>query len=444
MKQNESSEGKLTSLTDIISPEKQATPNKIITNNQPIRSTYTTSTEPQVTKITRKIVTTQPVTETHVTRKIITTTKIGQTNLNQNNRYNNTNSTSNSNPTINQNRTMTTSYTRPGVQSTPTNVYNKYSNRSNNTNTNNPSYRNNANKSQNNPPTRIQNSQSTSGNRNQPKRPNVSSTHYKPRVNSPNPSSIKVKTIIRGKPVENVLITHIINTSRPLDFHITEELNMDNLNTQPIQISEEERNKLQKSGKVDVYCSCDNIDIKKKKPLNLEGRLTHYQHAQGIGMTDDKKENINPQFYSSEIKELKPILYNKGEPNVEILKFRSNGKNVNTTTTIKKTTITNTKPVINYSSNRGNNNYDQNRSKTNTMQLRGNYGKNNLGGTSNIVRTSGTNYKNNTGSGSIVKETNTTVTMGSRSQYQNQSKPVVTTTSERKVYNQNNFFKKQN
>ena len=48
---------------------------------------------------------------------------------------------------------------------------------------------------------------------------------------------------------------------------------------------------------------------------------------------------------------------------------------------------------------------------------------------------SGTNYKGNTGSGSIVKDTNTKITMGSRSQFQNQSKPTVVTSSERKVYN---------
>ena len=65
------------------------------------------------------------------------------------------------------------------------------------------------------------------------------------------------------------------------------------------------------------------------------------------------------------------------------------------------------------------------------------------------VKTTTTNTNNNlrgsagTGNGGkIVKETTTKVQMGSRSQFQNQSKPVVKTTTERKVYNQNNFFKK--
>ena len=105
-----------------------------------------------------------------------------------------------------------------------------------------------------------------------------------------------------------------------MEFHITEDLNLDNLNKPPIQISEKERNELQKSGKVEVYCSCDSDKVKPPEPVNLDGKLTHYQHAQGIGMTDDKNPNINPKFYFSEIKTLEPILFNKGEPNTEVMK----------------------------------------------------------------------------------------------------------------------------
>ena len=95
-------------------------------------------------------------------------------------------------------------------------------------------------------------------------------------------------------------ITHIIYSTKPLEFHIIEALNEDNLNSKPIEISQDKRNNLQKSGKIEVTCSCDNINLKKSNPVDLVGKYTHYQHAQGIGMTD-KKENINPQFYSSEI-----------------------------------------------------------------------------------------------------------------------------------------------
>jgi hypothetical protein len=285
---------------------------------------------------------------------------------------------------------------------------------------------------------RLQNSQSYGGNRNQPKRPEVSTSNYKPRVMSPNPSSAKIKTINRGKPIENVQITHIIYSTKPLEFHIIEALNEDNLNSKPIEISQDKRNNLQKSGKIEVTCSCDNINLKKSKPVDLVGKYTHYQHAQGIGMTD-KKENINPQFYSSEIKSLDPLIFNKAEPQIQILEFRSDGKNYNTTRTITKTIV---KPVVNYSTNRGSNI----KSYANTNQLKNNSSAAKRGvasATKTTTSSSTANYRGKSGNdGGIVKETTTQVKMGSRSQFNNQSKPIVTTTVDRKSYNQSNFSKK--
>ena len=51
------------------------------------------------------------------------------------------------------------------------------------------------------------------------------------------------------------------------------------------------------------------------KKINLKGRTTIYQHAQGIGMTNDKKKNINPLFYNSQIMKLKPIIKEKQKEN---------------------------------------------------------------------------------------------------------------------------------
>ena len=446
MKPNEASQGNLTSLNDIISPESNAPINQVNYNNITStrysnnpdannKSSYvrgqttTTNSGPQI-KITRKIVTSQPVSQTTTTRKVVTTTTINQGEPSHNTRYNNTNTTTNTTST----RTMGNNYSRPNTQTTSN--YSRPQTKINTTtttttNNNNQNYRQ---------PQRIQNSQSYSGNRTQPKRVEVSSSHYKPKAQSPSPGSIKRKTINRGKPIENIQITHIIFSSRPLDFHITEELNLDNLNTQPIQISEEEKNNLQKSGKVEVSCSCG--DIKEPKPVNLDGTLIHYQHAQGKGMTDDKKKNLNKKFYQSEIKPLEPIMFNKGEPKVEYMEFRSSGKNYNTNNNTKpkiapKTII---KPTTNYNTNPGNKSYTQNRTYTNTTQPKTT--SNRGGTTTTTVRTTGTNLRGSSGTGQIVKETTTKVQMGSRSQYQNPSKPVVTTTTERKVYTQNNFFKK--
>ena len=399
MKPSEVAQVRLSSATDKISQESQV--------------------EPQVTKITRKVITTtQPVTQTYITKKVITTTtRPSKPNVIQNTRYNNTSSSTSSKPN-------TSNYSRPVVQNTSSynrNVVNNNNNRSSNMNNQVlRNYQRPVNQNNQSIP-RLQNSQSYGGNRNQPKRPEVSTSNYKPRVMSPNPSSAKIKTINRGKPIENVQITHIIYSTKPLEFHIIEALNEDNLNSKPIEISQDKRNNLQKSGKIEVTCSCDNINLKKSKPVDLVGKYTHYQHAQGIGMTD-KKENINPQFYSSEIKSLDPLIFNK-----------------DTTRTITKTIV---KPVVNYNTNRGSNI----KSYANTNQLKNNSSAAKRGvasATKTTTSSSTANYRGKSGNdGGIVKETTTQVKMGSRSQFNNQSKPIVTTTVDRKSYNQSNFSKK--
>ena len=151
---------------------------------------------------------------------------------------------------------------------------------------------------------------------------------------------------------------------------------------------------------------------------------------------------INKKF---QIKQLEPILYNKDEPVVKVLEFRSAGKSYNTANTKPKIpTKTIIKPITNYKSTPGNKTYTQNRIYTTTIQ-----DKNTRGGPGSAIKTTTiTSYSNFRGSsgtgdrGQIVKETNTKVQMGNISQFQNQSKPVTTTTTERKVYTQTNFSKK--
>ena len=298
---------------------------------------------------------------------------------------------------------------------------------------------------QTNQNSRFKNSLSYSGSLNQPRRPDVSSSHYKPRFNSPNPGSEKRKTIYRGQPVQNVQITHIIYSKQPLEFHITEDLNKDNLNTRPIQISKEKRNNSSTKERVKVTCSCDNVKIKNPKKADLSGVLTHYQHAQGIGMTDDRKENMNPQFYTSEIKTLKPIIFKRREPLIEILEFRSSDRGYNTARPLNKQ---NNKPVIVSTTRRSNNTISTpSKNYNNSTQIKYNSSVNNRGGYSGVksVTNTGSNYKGSsyTGKGGqITKETTTQVRMGNRSQYQNQKQPIVTTSIERKVYNSNTFSKK--
>ena len=457
MKDNGQTQGALPSLNDMITGNEQ----------EPNQVTYTTIKEQpdSTTKIVKTVTTSQqPVTETtSYTKKVITTTTTRGnqgplTQTNSSSRYSNTNTATSSN------RNQANSYSRPTTQTNKTTTTTttttvqrgQYGQNSRNPNTNSSqTYRGNQKNVKS--PTKIGTSQSYAGNKNQSSRPQQS-TSYKPKAKSPQPGSLKRKTINRGKPVENVQITHIIYSSGPAEFHITENLNLDNLNSAPIEISKTDRERLQKNGKVFVSCSCDNVDIKPKK-ANLKGKTLIYQHAQGIGMTNDKKENLNPLFYSSEIKKLNPISKLKEKEiieNVEV--FRSNGKVFNSPSPNKTASKTATKTTTTYNRNTYNNQSKNYRSgATNSSTTRGVMGSstsgrggntlaNNRGGAGTNVKTTttytrGSNMGSGGGDGEIIKDTKTKVQMGSRS-YKNTSQPIVQTTTERKVYTQKNFFNK--
>jgi hypothetical protein len=337
-------------------------------------------------------------------------------------RYSNTNTTSYDG---NRNQTTSSNYTRTGgVQKITTTT-------TTTTTTTNSRYgQNNASDAYRG----SQRNQSYVNNRNQSGKSGI---NISAKARSPEPGSFKKKTINRGKPVENIQITHIIFSSRPADFHIKEKLDLENLNTNPIQISKADRMKLQKSGKVTSTCSCDGVDTRPKK-INLKGETKIYQHARGIGMTNDRKENINPMFYSSEIKKLDPIYKKKDQEKLENIEtFRSNGKVYNNSTYQKTSNKT---PTY----NRGGMNNSSSQKRTyNSGYSNNNYNRGGMVSSTKTTTTTrvynGGNYEG--GDGEIIKETNTKVQMGSRSQY-NQSKPVVYNTSERKVYNQKNFFNK--
>jgi len=175
----------------------------------------------------------------------------------------------------------------------------------------------------------------------------VSFTH---RAHSPEIDSVKRKTINRGEDIKNVQITHIICSTKPSNFHITEKLETDNIKSNPIQISTTDREKLSKGGKTSFTSSCHNV-----KPIiqNLKGKTTIYQHARGIGMTNDRRGNINPLFYNSEIKKLEPIVKEKEKEKVEYIEnFRSNKNKKNNNNVITSTR--------NYNYTKGVNNVYQN------------------------------------------------------------------------------------
>ena len=207
----------------------------------------------------------------------------------------------------------------------------------------------------------------------------VSFTH---RAHSPEIDSVKRKTINRGEDIKNVQITHIICSTKPSNFHITEKLETDNIKSNPIQISTTDREKLSKGGKTSFTSSCHNV-----KPIiqNLKGKTTIYQHARGIGMTNDRRGNINPLFHNSEIKKLEPIVKEKEKEKVEYIEnFRSNKNKKNNNNVITSTRNYNyTKGVNNVYQNQnyntaGNTNRSNvNSSRVNVNNNRGRYLDNN-------------------------------------------------------------------
>ena len=434
--------------------------------NTKFEQTVKIQEEPEsTTKIVKRVIQTEkPTTETsYYEKKVIkttttTTTRTGELPSTQNSRYVNTTTTTSNVIRNNANRggiTTTNAYSRPTPPTRGTiekntylrnydSVKNPVTNQTNNRyGVQNSSY-SNASSSRNRndriPQTqkRVISSQSYIGNKNQPKRPETST--YNRQTRSPEQNERR-KTINRGNPVKNIQITHIICSSKPQDFHITENLNTESLQTDPIEISKADRVKLQKSGKTSWTTSVqDNI-----KPIvtNLKGKTTVFQHARGIGMTNEKKENINPMFYSSEIRKLEPIVKEKEKEKVEYLTFRNSGSS-------KTNYINNTSNTArnNYNSNRGNNySYNQQQKKNYSINTNTNYSvNNNRGSKVSTIRTNQTytrgNYSGSGKDGEIVKETRTKVQMGNRSQYRNNGNPTSTVTMEKRVYNSNNFFNK--
>ena len=149
-----------------------------------------------------------------------------------------------------------------------------------------------------------------------------------------------------------------------------------NIDSNPIHITQRDRENLKKSGISSFKSSCqENV---KPKTQNLKGKTTVYQHARGIGMTNDRGGNINPLFYSSEIKKLEPIIKQKEKEKVEIIEnFRSNMKNSNNTISTGRTNNNfNLSRMNNYNTS-GNSDRYANNVRINTNYNRGNYMSNN-------------------------------------------------------------------
>lgn len=119
-------------------------------------------------------------------------------------------------------------------------------------------------------------------------------------------------------------------------------------------------------------------------------------------MINERKENINPMFYSSEIKKLDPIIKEKEKEKVQYMTFRNETNDSNTTNTARNYNRGNyTLQKKSYASSNNPNYYNSRGSKISTVR-------------SNQTYTRG-NYSRGGNDGEIGKETKTKVQMGSRS-----------------------------
>jgi len=252
---------------------------------------------------------------------------------------------------------------------------------------------------------------------------NPVSLTYKRKAFSPGIVGFQRKTINRGNPVKNVQITHIINSTLPSAFNIKEKLSTEFLETEPLRLSQTERFNLKRSGKTSWTSSVqENI-----KPItaNLKGRTTVYQHARGIGMTNDTSGKLNPLYYKCEIRKLFPYVKRKMKEKVEYMTFRNEtGRNTTYISGTSKFNINNN----NYNYNSNNNINNSYRNSTNYIRNYNNYNTNNNPNFNNKIE--------------IIKETETKIEMGNRSQYINGVNNRGYFNNERKVYNQNYIHKK--
>ena len=250
---------------------------------------------------------------------------------------------------------------------------------------------------------------------------NPVSLTYKRKAFSPGIVGFQRKTINRGNPVKNVQITHIINSKLPSAFNIKEKLSTEFLETEPLRLSQTERFNLKRSGKTSWTSSVqENI-----KPItaNLKGRTTVYQHARGIGMTNDTSGKLNPLYYKCEIRKLFPYVKRKMKEKVEYMTFRNEtGRNTTYISGTSKLNINNN----NYNSNNNiNNSY---RNSTNYIRNYNNYNTNNNPNFNNKIE--------------IIKETETKIEMGNRSQHMIGVNNRGYINNERRIYNPNYIYTK--
>jgi hypothetical protein len=109
--------------------------------------------------------------------------------------------------------------------------------------------------------------------------------------------NLRRKSIDRGGDYKNIQVTHIIYSTKDINFHIidplmayTEEMRKKQMN----KIDEKYRNGRNGKVKVTYNSSCDKIRVKPKEKENLKGKTMIISHRQNIRTENNINENKNP------------------------------------------------------------------------------------------------------------------------------------------------------
>ena len=108
--------------------------------------------------------------------------------------------------------------------------------------------------------------------------------------------NLRRKSIDRGGDYKNIQVTHIIYSTKDINFHIidplmtyTEEMRKKQMN----KIDAKYRNGINGKVKVTYNSSCDKIKIKPKEKENLKGKTMIISHRQNIRTENNVNDNKN-------------------------------------------------------------------------------------------------------------------------------------------------------
>ena len=109
--------------------------------------------------------------------------------------------------------------------------------------------------------------------------------------------NLRRKSIDRGGDYKNIQVTHIIYSTKDINFHIidplmayTEEMRKKYMNKVDAKYKDGRNGKV----KVTYNSSCENIRVRPKEKENLKGKTIIVSHRQNVRNENNVKENKNP------------------------------------------------------------------------------------------------------------------------------------------------------